>query len=121
MGTLETQQKLQQWGMWQRGSLGLGYGNVLGRIHGGGVRLPNISDDEALGIDRVMGILKRFNFEQYRCVELAYVDEKSNRAIAREIGIPPRTVQLRIEKAEGWIGLQLGTHEKVVAGLPMNR
>lgn len=112
MGTVETQRKLQQWGAWLRGcSVGLGYGvNVLAKVRGGGVALPPISDDEAMRVDRVLAILKRFNYEQYRCVKLAYAEQKSNRSIGREVGLQHMTVQRRIEAAEEWIGLQLGAH-----------
>ena len=116
MASHQTQQKLQQWGAWLRGgSMGLGYGvNALAKVRGGGVPLPAISDDEAMRIDRVMAILRRFNVEQYRCVKLAYVELQSNRAIGRAVGLQHMAVQRRIEAAEDWIGRQLGTYEKVV-------
>jgi len=112
MGSLQTQRTLQQWGAWLRGSsVGLGYGiNVLAKVRGGGVPLPPISDDQGVRVDQVVAILKRFNYEQYRCIKLAYVELKSNRAIGRELCVGWNTVQRRIEAAEEWIGLQLGTH-----------
>lgn len=112
MGSIQTQRILQQWGAWLRGdSMGLGYGvNVLAKVRGGGVPLPPISDEQGSRIDRVVAILKRFNYEQYRCIKLAYVEMKSNRTIGREVSLPARTVQSRIESAEEWIGRQLGTH-----------
>jgi hypothetical protein len=106
MSLRETQQKLESWGMWLRGGSGLGYGaNVLGQMRGGGLPTAPISDEYAGRIDRVIAVLKRTNVEQYRCIKLCYAEQKTNRAIARELGVAPMTVQRRIESGEHWLDM----------------
>ncbi len=114
MAIKETQEMLKQWGMWMRGGNGLGYGNVLGNLRGGGLPTAPISDDHALAIDRVIAVLKKTNVEQYRCIKLSYVQCLSNNAIAREVGVSRMTVQRRIESAEHWLDLAFDI-EKVSA------
>lgn len=104
MSIRETQQKLEQWGMWLRGGVGLGYGaNAIAEMRGGGLPTAPISDDHALRIDRVVAVLKKTNVEQYRCVKLLYAELKSLRAIGEQVGLGAKTVQRRIESAEYWI------------------
>jgi hypothetical protein len=100
----ETQQKLEQWGQWLRGGVGLGYGaNVIGSMRGGGLPSAPISDDHALQVDRVVAVLKQTNIEQYECIKLCYVSRMSYRAIGREVELGVKTVQRRIEAGEYWL------------------
>lgn len=103
MALKETQEKLRQWGVWLRGSSGLGYGNVLGALRGGGLPSAPISDDCALGIDRAVATLKATNYAQYRCIKLSYVDQQSNAVIGRELEISRMNVQRLIEAGEQWL------------------
>ncbi len=104
MSIRETQQKLEQWGMWLRGGVGLGYGaNVIGDMRGGGLPSAPICDDHALRIDRVIAVLKCTNVEQYRCIKLSYAEQKSDRAIARDVGASNSAVRRRIIAGEYWL------------------
>lgn len=104
MAIRETQKKLEQWGVWLRGGVGLGYGsNVLGTLHGGGLPSAPISDYHALRIDRVVAVLGKTHGEQYLCIKLCYAEQRSMRAIGIQVGLGPKTVQRRIESAERWI------------------
>jgi DNA-directed RNA polymerase specialized sigma24 family protein len=106
MALRETQEKLRQWGIWQRGGNALGYGsNVLAGLRGSGLPSVPLSDDYALRIDRVLAALKVTDAEQYRCIKLAYVSSLSTRAIGRELDISHRTAQRRVESAEHWLDL----------------
>jgi len=103
MALRETQDKLEGWGKWMRGGIGLGYGNVLSDLRGGGLPSAPISDDQALRIDRVVAVLKQTNYEQYQCIKLCYEGCMAVRSIAREIKISHQTVTRRIEAAEHWL------------------
>lgn len=98
-------EKLEQWGVWQRGIPVKGYGSVLGQIRGSTVKSAIITDEQALQIDRVLGVLKQTSQEQFFCVEGAYRYQLGVRAIGKKLGIGHQTVQRRITSAEQWLSV----------------
>lgn len=88
--TLEAETKIVEWGKWSRGGIPTGKA-------GDGIT-PNISDDEALLIDRQVGKLKEKYFRSYFVIIELYRWGRGLNDLAGTLGISNRKVQTHRDK-----------------------
>lgn len=104
---MSTEQKIQAWADWSRRQnplRALDYKSpaqaLIEQHMGGGVPLPNMSDDEALRIDMAVLRLKARQPDLHKAFVMYYLHGKSQNAIARAIdGLDSRRVADWVQRA----------------------
>lgn len=106
-----TEELLQKWGFWSRGGAGVGYHSsmqTLMRLVGAENCTPvAITDDLALGVDRVVGELKLRSPELFEVVYLRYVSQLGMALIAQRIRQSRHVAEKRLSGAVAWVDAAL--------------
>jgi hypothetical protein len=114
-GCMSTEQKILAWAEWSRQQnpiRALGYKSpsqaLIEQHMGGGIPLPNMSDDEALKIDAAVMRLKIKQPELHRAFLGYYLYRKSQRVLAKEFGgMSQPYLRSWVQQAVSWIDGQL--------------
>lgn len=110
MSEINTAWLLAQWALWQREGVGLQLRAksplaFLSKVSDEELerKCSEISDDDALRVDRAMAQLKKVNPTWYKVLVWAFVFDLGDRAVAARLGVTRYAAGRLYEEAYGWV------------------